>query len=444
MRRAEYLQCRRGRWFVRLRVPARLVPLVGQTHLVRSLDTNIESVAQERRWIALAVLWGWIAHQTVSDGWEPAWAAGLTGSQRHPDGEAERRPLSSADAPPDQRPTLERQTRRMPRDHSHPQTVLRMMERWLLEIEGSQKKQSLMQHALAVGEFARTQSANCDVRKVDRRKAGAFVSDVLLQSGVSQKTVNRKISSLSSMWRWLQKRGFVSENPWQGQGSFSNGNRLHNAKRAYTAQELATLLTADPSRVIGPRYGAVISDLMRLSLFTGCRIGELCQLRIGDVLIEQQAFRIPIGKTENARRIMPVHSLVWPIILRRLANSRDGWIFSGLTPGGPDGKRSWIVVKRFATFRQQILGPSKEVDFHSFRRCFATYLERASTHTTAVNSSVIAELMGHTKPTLALAVYSSGLVPEQLRAAIDAVDQVIEPDVSEHVRKSIGNETSRK
>ena len=318
------------------------------------------------------------------------------------------------------------------------------MERWLLEIEGSQKKQSLMQHALAVGEFARTQSANCDVRKVDRRKAGAFVSDVLLQSGVSQKTVNRKISSLSSMWRWLQKRGFVSENPWQGQGSFSNGNRLHNAKRAYTAQELATLLTADPSRVIGPRYGAVISDLMRLSLFTGCRIGELCQLRIGDVLIEQQAFRIPIGKTENARRIMPVHSLVWPIILRRLANSRDGWIFSGLTPGGPDGKRSWIVVKRFATFRQQILGPSKEVDFHSFRRCFATYLERASTHTTAVNSSVIAELMGHTKPTLALAVYSSGLVPEQLRAAIDAVDQVIEPDVSEHVRKSIGNETSRK
>lgn len=51
----------------------------------------------------------------------------------------------------------------------------------------------------------------------------------------------------------------------------------------------------------------------------------------------------------------------------------------------------------------------------------------------AVNSSVIAELMGHVKPTLALAVYSSGLVPSQLRAAIDALDHVIEPEVIRHL-----------
>lgn len=89
-------------------------------------------------------------------------------------------------------------------------------------------------------------------------------------------------------------------------------------------------------------------------------------------------------------------------------------------------------MKRFSSFRQKVLGPNKQVNFHSFRRCFATYLERASTHTTAVNSSVIAELMGHAKPTLALAVYSSGLVPEQLRVAIDAVDYVVEPQVIKH------------
>jgi hypothetical protein len=34
-----------------------------------------------------------------------------------------------------------------------------------------------------------------------------------------------------------------------------------------------------------------------------------------------------------------------------------------------------------------------------------------------VNVSTIAELMGHQKQTLALAVYSSGLVAQQLRAA---------------------------
>lgn len=107
-------------------------------------------------------------------------------------------------------------------------------------------------------------------------------------------------------------------------------------------------------------------------------------------------------KAEHARRVVPVHGSARPILQQRVARSSDGWVCSGLTPAGPDGKRSWIVVKRFATFCQKVLGPSKQVDVHSFRRCFATYLQRASTHTTTVNSSVIAELMGHAKPRSAL------------------------------------------
>ena len=82
-------------------------------------------------------------------------------------------------------------------------------------------------------------------------------------------------------------------------------------------------------------------------------------------------------------------------------------------------------MKRFSVFRQSTLGSDKSVDFHSFRRTFATYLERASVSSIAVNTSTIAELMGHSKPTLALAVYSSGLVPAQLRVAIDALDLVL-------------------
>jgi integrase len=235
------------------------------------------------------------------------------------------------------------------------------------------------------------------------------------------------------MWQWLAKRGFVGDNPWRGQGSFAKPSKQGSAKRAYTADELVVLLGADPVEIMGQRYGTVLHDLMRVGLLTGCRISELCEMRTADVLPEKRAFCISQGKTENARRIVPLHELAWPIIQRRLASSSDGWVFSGLTPAGPDGKRSWIVVKRFTTFRQKVLGPGKQVDFHSFRRCFATYLERASTHTTAVNSSVIAELMGHAKPTLALAVYSSGLVPEQLRAAINSLDRVIEPKVIEQL-----------
>ncbi|WP_409518534.1 DUF6538 domain-containing protein [Methylobacterium sp. R2-1] len=95
MRRAEYLQSRRGRWYVRLRVPAHLVASVGQQHLVRALDTASEAVARERRWIALSLLWEWIGAQTDSDGWQPAWAANLTVAKRSPNDRGQDQPSPS-------------------------------------------------------------------------------------------------------------------------------------------------------------------------------------------------------------------------------------------------------------------------------------------------------------------------------------------------------------
>jgi hypothetical protein len=47
----------------------------------------------------------------------------------------------------------------------------------------------------------------------------------------------------------------------------------------------------------------------------------------------------------------------------------------------------------------------------------------------AVDVRTTAELMGHQKQTLALAVYSSGLVPQQLRTVIDSLDLVLEPEI---------------
>ncbi|GJE52038.1 Tyrosine recombinase XerC [Methylobacterium tardum] len=326
MRRADHLQCRRGRWSVRPRVPAHLVATVGQTYRVRSLDTSSEAVARERRWIALALLWG-IGAQTVSDGWEPAWAAALTGSGRSRDDATRECPDPTPHPPLERRPRKGSQDHAAPRGSSRQTTILTTMERWLKEIEGFQTKQSRMQHALAVREFAQTQPPNCPVRRVDRRAAGEFVSGVLLRSGTSQATVNRKIASLSSMWQWLTKRGYVSDNPWQGQGSFATGAKREPAKRAYTADELTVLLAADPAAIMGQRYGTVLFDLMRIGLLTGCRISKLCQLRVSDVIVGERAFRISNGKTENARRIVPVHALAWPIMQRRLTSSPDGWGF---------------------------------------------------------------------------------------------------------------------
>ena len=49
----------------------------------------------------------------------------------------------------------------------------------------------------------------------------------------------------------------------------------------------------------------------------------------------------------------------------------------------------------------------------------------------AVNPGVIAELMGHEKSTLALSTYSGGLLPDARRLAVEALGDVMEPEVLE-------------
>ena len=98
-----------------------------------------EAVARERRWVALALLWEWIGAQTVSDGWEPAWAAALTGSGRSRDDAARECPDPTPDPPP-KRQTPKGCPRIMPSPQGAssppPTTILTTMERWLKEIEG--------------------------------------------------------------------------------------------------------------------------------------------------------------------------------------------------------------------------------------------------------------------------------------------------------------------
>src|SRR4051812_46098492 len=78
----DYLQLRRGRWCVRIRLPADLAKSLGGTHIVGSLGTSDLTVARQRRRAALAAILTWESSQTVSDGWTPsrAWKTVTDGS----------------------------------------------------------------------------------------------------------------------------------------------------------------------------------------------------------------------------------------------------------------------------------------------------------------------------------------------------------------------------
>jgi len=444
-----YLHRRRQGWYVRVAIPPSLVPKIGKQHIVKSLRTRDVVEARRRRWDVIAKIKAMLAEAGGYSRADPV-ALGLE----------DRRAWLAASTDPtdpqDPRSHSSRQTLELVYDDiaerieeaqgleaakayyrvatSMSPVLQEAADLWLEEIRGEVKEQTRGHHRSALADFRKRNPRVLLVSQVDRRVAGEFVSGVLLKSGKAPRTCNRILSSLLSFWKWMIKRGLAEANPWQGQGDFSRRAKAASTKRPFRADELLKLLRGDPVALMGHRYGAAIRDLQRLGLMTGARLSELCELTTGDVSEEEHSVTIRKGKTESATRVIPIHTLVWPIVEERLKAARDGRLFPELDPGGPDAKRSWYVSKRFTVYRRRTLGDSGEVDFHSLRRCFATYLERAQGTTRAVHPSVIDQLMGHKKQTLALSLYSGGLRLVDLREAIDALSQVIEQDVLESLQ----------
>jgi integrase len=443
----QYLQKRRQTWYVRFPIPSNLRSLYGgRETLVRSLRTRDLAEARYLRYEAIVEIQR--EFRVKSTGKPPEAVLEEALKLREAILRADHRELDSTRH--SDRDTLEFVAETMAEEveavhgEATARTVYRIatgkglptsiaLERWLKDIEGTIKNGTVADHRHAVRLFVEFSGDIC-VEDVARIDAGRFTTDVLKAGGqASAKTINKKLSSLSALWKWLRKRGLVNEeNPWEGQGDYTRRTKARKAeKRAYTAEELVKLLSADPRDVYASdTYAPALWDLMRLGLLTGARLDELCSLRVEDIDAKERTIRIRDGKTENAQRTIPVLDPIWPIIERRVGEAKDGFLFWQLPPGGPDKKRGWTTTKRFTAFRRRVLGDTgTELDFHSFRRCFATYLERASTVSRAVNASVIAELMGHAKGTLALDGYSSGLRLSEHREALDAMAGVIEPEV---------------
>ena len=100
-------------------------------------------------------------------------------------------------------------------------------------------------------------------------------------------------------------------------------------------------------------------------------------------------------------------------VLKLKAASPDGYLTPNLTPAEYSNKRSHNISKGFDRYKTK-LGFSKEHDFYSLRRIFATALENAG-----VPESTISQLMGHKKQSISLYLYSGGLEFTRLQQEIE-------------------------
>jgi site-specific recombinase XerD len=215
-----------------------------------------------------------------------------------------------------------------------------VIETWLAEQAGAITEQTVSHHRVAVRALFTWAGQGVLVEDVNRKMAGDFVSHLLKpESGLSPKTVKRYLSSLSSLWSWLEARGQgAQDNPWLRQGVAKKAKRgqAAAARKQWTDAALVKVLRGSYT----PQYTVTLHDLVKLALVTGARIEELCALQTVDV--HHRAgdgwwITIGEGKTEAAVREVPIHDSAAHVIERRRKSSTDGFLFHELVNRRPIG-----------------------------------------------------------------------------------------------------------
>lgn len=281
---------------------------------------------------------------------------------------------------------------------------------WLRE--QTTTKQTQAQHRTVLREFSKWAGRELWVQDVTRRYAGEYVGYLLGPNGLKPKTVQRYVSSLSSLWAWLEARGLANDNPWLRQGVGKKSKRGEAPPRKqWTDAALVKVLGATYTA----RYTLILHDLVKLALVTGARLDELCALKVTDVRKEEDGwwFNITEGKTPAAVRTVPVHDSVAHVLERRTASS-GGFLFDNLVPGGPDGKRSWNASKAFGHFTRSLdLKAGERQTFHSLRKSFVEVMEAKEVPLTTIQLLI--------RQSLAFNTYSFGQRVD-LRKAIDELE----------------------
>ncbi|WP_106725116.1 DUF6538 domain-containing protein [Pseudaminobacter soli (ex Li et al. 2025)] len=372
----QYLEWHGQQWRVRVKVPASVRDLIGRSKLVHPLHTADLKEANERKWAVVARLKSTIAAAEKALSTSDLLDAEALHMRLHKDEEW------TLDAVQERAEQIE-ETHGLGRAKafydlaSGQVTPLDHHADAFVQHQGYRmKSEGDFRRALGwLGNWLRDADQPVALEAVSRSHAGKFISESLTV-GRSADKATAYLGFIRQYWKWLLDKGHLrsGENPWVGQTLPASPKHRRDAepdrgKRPFTDDEIKTLLNGDG--------GPMLNDLMRIAALSGMRIEEICQLYVSDC--EGGVFNIWAGKTDSARRTVPIHSGLKRIIERRTKGKEGNAFLIDDLPPVPKSRetRSDPAAKRFTRYRRD-LGVDERpndkaksnVDFHSFRRWF--------------------------------------------------------------------------
>jgi len=466
----QFLLRQRQTWFVRRKVPTDLRQNIGKSEVVKSLQTRDLAVAQRRRWNALEEIDRWFDslrgehqqqdhhrrerfRQTVREAanWRPSDTSWATTAD--PKGEAIDISLDALEQAgrthtPEfaalQVALKEHQGRPAQMPEEFKTRFSEAAERYLHEAQrdpDAAMTQQTANQSRAVFRLFEEWSGDAPLERVSRQMATQFLDEISALSphwgkaardaelsvhelldkyaegrNLSNKTLNRYVSSLAQVWKWAERRGL-----WSGENPFSYQQRktASQKKRGWLPLEDDEVLAVLDARPSDPQD--TLHWLPLLLTYTGLRLNEACDLDVQDVRQDTEVPYIDIteAKTEAGVRRVPLHHAILQAgFLEHVQGlPKDGKVFPKLKPGGPDNKLSWNVGKRLNRLLSRAGINHERKVAHSFRKSVGTKLERAG-----VPENEAVELLGHEKLSMSYSVYSAGVGLRRLKEVVDTIE----------------------
>lgn len=210
----------------------------------------------------------------------------------------------------------------------------------------------------------------------------------LIDSGISPRSVNRKITALKTFFRFLLREKIVEQNPMIRIQSPKVGKRLP----AFIDEKKMDMLF---SEIPFPEGFEGIRDRTILELFygTGIRLSELIGLQIHDVSLSQQTIKV-LGK-RNKERIIPMGQGLQSA-LKIYIEGREKFLISENASAGYlffDKRRNQMYPKLVYRIIKKYLGMITTGDKknpHVLRHTFATHMLN-----NGAEINTVKELLGH-------------------------------------------------
>lgn len=202
----------------------------------------------------------------------------------------------------------------------------------------------------------------------------------LLEKGINPRSVNRKISTLKTYFKFLIREGELVENPMMKVVAPKSKKRL---PVFIEEDQIASLLNEVQFEegFVGQRNKLIIE----LFYVTGIRLSELINIKISDVDFNNQSIKV-LGK-RNKERIIPLSSTTINSLNNFIENNqKNNFLFTNLEGEKLYNKLVYRLVNKYIA---EISSVNKKSP-HILRHTFATHMLN-----NGADINAIKELLGH-------------------------------------------------